>query len=291
MTEGFYTSDAVRKMVKTDISRKLRDGSLDVPTLPQVANQVLALVNRPDVTAKDLEAVISHDQKLAARLIKVANSPVYGGVAKITSIQRAVVTIGLRSLQEMVFSIAMGEKIFHSKTFAKYMEHLWHHSLAVGFIAREIARLKSLDSEYAFLCGMLHDVGKPILLNSMESLSRKKRDRFYFTNELVDEILHDFHEQVGGLVATSWRFPDLLKGAIRHHHDYGDAGAVQQMALLTHVANLFAHAFGFGSYADDYPVNLNNERPLYELNLFPDEVQNLRETLPAKVQQAIDDFK
>jgi putative nucleotidyltransferase with HDIG domain len=287
MSQSYYTSEAVHKMVKLEVSKRLRDGSLDVPTLPQVANQVLMLSSRPDVTAKDLEKVIANDQKLSARLMKVANSPVYAGTTKITSIQRAVVTIGMRSLQDLVFSIAMGDKIFKSKLFAKYMDNLWQHSLATGHIAREIAKLKGLDSEYAFLCGMLHDVGKPILLNTMEQLRRGHEDRFFFTNELVDEILHDYHEQVGGLVATSWRFPDLLKGAIRNHHEYAEAGAVQQMAHLTHVANIFAHAIGRGSYNDDEAQSPMTEKSVFDLNLFPDEVKKLMLTLPQQVDAII----
>jgi len=287
MTQSYYTTDQVRELVRKEISTALREERLDIPTIPLVANQVLLLVNRPDVTAKDLENIIKHDPKLAARVVRIANSPVFAGTVKVTTIQRAIVTIGLRSLQETVFSIVMGDKIFKSKTFAKLMTRLWEHALATAFLAREIARLKGLDSEYAFLCGILHDIGKPILLNTLEELRRKKPDRFFYSDELVDEILMDYHEAVGGLVSASWNFPDLLKGAIRHHHEYHEAGAVQSMAHLTHVADLFAHAIGRGSYNGEKGVSVMTAKPVFELNMFPNEVKELMMTAPGRVNKVI----
>lgn len=291
MTQNYYTTDQVRQLVRKEISAALRDDRLDVPTLPHVANQVLMLINRPDVTAKNLEDVIKHDQKLAARVVRVANSPVFAGTVKVTSIQRAVVTIGLRSLQEMIFSVVMGDKIFKSKTFAKLMTRLWEHSLSTGFLAKEIAKLKGLDSEYAFLCGILHDIGKPILLNTLEDLRRKNPDRYYLSDELVDEILLDYHEAVGGLVAVSWNFPDMLKGAIRHHHEYHEAGGVQQMAHLTHVADLFSHAIGRGSYYGEKGVSVMTAKPVYELNMFPEEIKELMMTAPGRVNKVITEIR
>ena len=288
--ESYLTFDQVRKAVIVYVQNKIKKGDLDIPVLPHVAQKVLNLVNNPDASVKDIQTIIEKDQHLSARLLRIANSPVYAGTVQITSIQRAVVTVGFRSLKELVFAIAMGEKVFRSKLFGEAMNRVWEHALATAVVARELAKVKGLDGEYGFMCGLLHDIGKAQLLNIMEEMNRKYKDRLYFTDPLVDEILKDFHPQVGSMMAGSWKFPAMLRGAIRYHHEYTENEKYMQMALLTNVADLFARKFGATSFANDAAINLLNEKALYDLNLYPEEIDKLIKTLPAQVRSSISQF-
>lgn len=288
MGESYAGSDSVKEMLKLKISRRVRDGELEVPVLPHVAQRTLGMIGNPNVNAKDLENLIVGDQQLTARLLKIANSPVYSGTVEIKSIQRAIVSIGLSSLRDMVFSVAMGEKIFRSKRFGPRMEKLWAHSLATGLIAREIAKIKGLDSEFAFLCGLLHDVGKPLLLETMEQIHRRFQDKVLFEDVFVDEILREFHEVVGALMARSWNFSSTLVTSIHYHHNLKDAGDFPQNAQLTQAANLFAHYLGFESYASEDPFDIKQQQVLYQLNMFPDEIKSLVHTMPKKCHALID---
>jgi len=138
---------------------------------------------------------------------------------------------------------------------------------------------------------LLHDIGKPLLLGSMEDLARRHQERIYFTDDLVDAMLKEYHATVGGLAATAWKFPENLKAAIKFHHDLAEAGDGHLFALQTQVANLFAHSFHIGSYAEDYDVDLTAEQTIYQLNLYPEEVKKLRIALPNKLRDLIKEFE
>jgi len=287
----YYTPESVKKVLKQEISRKMRADQLDLPTLPQVAMKVMGMINQSTVGARELQEAIKHDPKLSARLLKIANSPVYGGVTKITTIQRAVVAVGLNTLRDLLFSVAMGDKVFKSKRFSGLMNKFWKHSLATGYLAKKIARLKGLDSDYAFLCGLLHDIGKPILVGNLDELMRQHEDKIFVSADFIDEVLKEFHQAIGGLIASAWHFPGSLNEAIRFHHDYQYEEGIRQMALLTRVADLFAQGLGWSGYATDPEIDLSREQSLYQFNLFPDEIAALRREGPVEIETFLNSFE
>jgi len=288
--DNYLTTEDVRELVRTTISRQVRSGDLDVPMLPHVAQQVMSLTSSPSSSASDFVQIIEQDQHLATKLLKIANSPVYAGRVEVTSIQRAIVSIGMQTLRDLVFGVAMGERIFRSKLFHEPMTMIWDHSLATAYIARELATLKRSDPEYAFMCGLLHDVGKPLLLSALETIHRKYQDRVYFTKELIDEVMRDFHAQVGGLVARSWNFPEQLHAAIRYHHEFREAGDYQEMAMMMEVANLMAHYLGMASYMEEPEVDLLSEPALHKLELPADKFDALLKSSTDRVRELITSF-
>lgn len=283
--------EELRRGIREEISRRVRADDLEVPLLPHIAQEVLTLTAHANASAKDFASLIEKDQQLSGRLIKIANSPVYAGRVEVTSIQRSIVTVGMRGLRDLVLSVALGERFFRSKRFGGAMSRVWEHSVAAAHIAREIARHKRLADEDAFLCGLLHDTGKPLLLESMDKIAKRHEDPDVFTPHLVDEVLRDFHEQVGGLVARAWGFSDLLYGAIRYHHEYEAAGEARPMALLVHVANLFAHELGLGSYEEDPEADLLASPALADLQLTSADIRQLIKTLPQTTRALIAEFK
>jgi putative nucleotidyltransferase with HDIG domain len=270
----------LRQRVKDRIAARVRAGHLEVPVLPHVAARVLALTNDPNVAARDFVALIEQDQQLAARLLKIANSPVYAGPFQVSSIQRAVVVVGMNTLRDLVFSVALGEKIFRSKRFAEPMARVWQHSLATALIAQEIAKARQLNVENAFLAGLLHDIGKPLLLETLEQAAKELHALDDCTEAFIDEVLRDYHPAVGGLMAKAWRFSEPLYEAIRHHHAIAEAPNERTLVALVHVANLFAHALGIASYSLETPPDLLAEPGLRELALQDADIVALLEKLP-----------
>ena len=280
-------AEDVRKLVKENIGRRVRAGDLEVPVLPHIAQQVLSLIGDPDVSAKAMVKLIEKDQQLSARLLKVANSPVYAGPIPVTSIQRAVVTVGMRALRDLVFSIAMGERIFRSKQFLEPMRLVWEHSLAVAATAQELARIKQVNSDDAFLCGLLHDIGKSLLLETLSQISRRSNPPAHYSIPLIEEVMRDYHPTVGALMARAWNFSDLLYVAIRFHHEYDQAGAAHQMALVVHVADLFARNLGLSSYTSEPEFDLTQEPAVNDLQLNPREISSLLKYLPKTIRGLI----
>jgi putative nucleotidyltransferase with HDIG domain len=291
MTPDQDHATEVRTLVRERLVARVRSGQLEVPVMPHVAAQVLTLTNDPDVSARQFVSLLEQDQQLSARLLKIANSPVYAGPFKVGSIQRAVVVVGLNTLRDLVFSVALGEKVFRSKRFTEPMMRVWEHSLAVGHIAQELAKTKHRPVENAFIAGLLHDIGKPLVLEALDQVSRDLRAQAAVTDELIDGILRDYHVLLGGLVAKVWRFSPELFEAIRFHHDYQAAKEAPELALLTHVANLFARRIGLSSYAADPEFDLIAQPGMKAMGLTEGEIVGLLEKLPKLTHGLVDSFR
>ncbi len=243
------SADDIKKVIKLEISRRIRNDEIEVPMLPHVASQVMSLASNPNVSIKELTALVEHDQHISAKIINIANSPVYKGLHDITNLNRAILTIGLRSVTDLIFSLSVGSKIFRNKEFQERMNKLWQHSVGTAFVCQEIAKRHVKDTENAFLYGLMHDIGKTLVIDTITKLVKRAPDKLslVFINEyLLDEILDSFHCQVGGLVARKWRFPANLTSAIVFHHDPLSVDKPRPEAVLTSTANLFAHKLGLG---------------------------------------------
>jgi putative nucleotidyltransferase with HDIG domain len=282
----------LRELVKQRVSNRVRAGNLEVPVLPHIAMQVLTLTNDPSVSAADFVSLLERDQQLSARLLKIANSPVYAGRVRITSIQRAVVTVGMATLRDLVFSVAMGEQVFRSKRFKEPMERVWEHSLAVAYIAQEVARTKHRGDEHAFLAGLMHDIGKPLLIETIERLDKQLGADVPVSDDFLDEIMRDFHAPVGGLMAKAWRFSPVLFAAIRYHHRFEEAEGGEELALIVNVANDLARALGLGSYSvDDEEFEILEQPGMQAMRFTDREITSLMETLPKITRQLIASFR
>ncbi len=281
----------IREEIRLTISRRVRANQLEVPVLPHVAQQVLTLTSQPDAKIKDFVKIIEQDQQLTARLLKIANSPVYGPLTRITSIQQAVMIVGMRSLRDLVFSIALGERVFRSKLLSEPMRRVWEHSLAVAHIAKEVAQARRMDSDYAFLFGLLHDCGKPLLLETMERLCQQHQDWGRTVVALADDVMREFHEPVGGLLARAWHFNETMYAVIRFHREYTEAGKARPMALLVNVADLFARSLGLGSYAEEEPFDLEREQAIHDFQLTPSEVRSLLNALQKTTRTLVEEFR
>ncbi|MBZ0273399.1 HDOD domain-containing protein [bacterium] len=279
--------EGIRQQLRMEISRRVREGEFDVPMLPHVAAQVLQLASQPDASAAKITHIIEQDQFISGRLIYMANSPVFRGLHEVTNVKRAVIMMGLKTTTDLILSISLQSKIFRSKDFMPLMQRLWRHSLGCAFTAQEVARVSRRDSDSAFLCGLLHDIGKPLMIDTITRLLAKDRDRYFLVvgdESLVSDLLDEFHAQVGGLIARRWKFPDSLVHAIAHHHEPIREGKVDECALLTGVADLIAHRMGFG---DNPREGLLAENAwVKEMGITPEKVQELESRLP----EALDFF-
>jgi putative nucleotidyltransferase with HDIG domain len=281
----------VNQAVRTFISKKVRSDKLEVPVLPYVAQKIMTVINDPNVSVDDIGGIVHKDQQLSARMIKIANSPVYSRGFEIKSVKTAVLTIGLKAVHEIALAVAMGEKVFRSKLFGKRMIALWNHSLAVAYLSRHIAKIKNLNSGYAFLCGLMHDVGKPLILLTLEQLHKRFEGRLMLSNEMVDDLLFDFHPDVGALMGSAWKFPTILRDTIRYHHRYSEAQESQKAAHIVHVADLFAMHQGKQGYVTYEPVNPLGEKAVDEMEFTDNELRVLSQELPKKIDEVISQFQ
>jgi putative nucleotidyltransferase with HDIG domain len=194
----------------------------DLPTLPHVATKVMELLSADDSNAGDLERMISRDQAITARVLKLANSALFGRRGMISTLTRAIVLLGFKTVQSLV--IAASTETLYRTTSARFKDKLlWEHAvaaaLAAGFVAREC---RYASFEEAFTAGLLHDIGKVVLDQNLpepyqEVVELVYNDEVTFL-EAEHKILGFDHAEVGALVVKKWNLPAPLEEAVRLHH-------------------------------------------------------------------------
>ncbi len=214
---------------------RFREGHIALPLLPSVAAEVLATVDSGDCDARSLAALIQRDPSLSAHVLRVANSPRYAPEQSIVSVMQAVSRLGLRTLREIVISVAVHGAVFDVPGQGEFLSRIWRHSVATGRLAGEIARHRRKNVEAAFLCGLLHDIGKPIVLHELVRMSRAAGGRVAASQ--VEEACEALHCEVGVALVQQWSLPPFVGDAVSSHHSPADAEEHSDLVLTVALAD------------------------------------------------------
>jgi HD-like signal output (HDOD) protein len=227
----------------------------DLPPIPQTVFKAREIMGNPDSDFKELSNLFETDQAIAAKILKLANSPYYGYSGKITSIQRASVILGHKTLVELLTVIGTAG-LLGNKLEGYWLDSgaLWKHSLAVAFGSRIIANtIKPALSNDAFTSGLIHDVGKLIL-------DQHIKERWELFEEFMADSEHTFldaekkildldHAEVASEVCKKWNIPEPLTVAIRYHHHPSQSNG-SELAYIVHVADAIAMMTSLGMGID-----------------------------------------
>ncbi|ALA59634.1 HDOD domain-containing protein [Nitrospira moscoviensis] len=251
--------------------QKIEKGEVELPLLPQVASQVMALTSDPSADAAKLSSLIHQDQALAAHVLRIANSPAYMPRSPVVSLQHAVAMLGINLLSEIAFTASLKTGAFQVPGHEDEVKRLWRHSLASGAFGKEVARARRVNVESAYLCGLLHGIGKPVVLRTVATLTRDKKlpvDKPEF-----GVLIEGYHTRVGGLIADKWGLPKQVAEAIHYYADYDHAASFRQECMLTCVADRLAtHLLSPG----EMPEEQLRDHPVFaELNLYPNDIDQL----------------
>jgi putative nucleotidyltransferase with HDIG domain len=231
----------------------------EIPPMPQVAAKAVEMLNHEDVSAGELSDIISKDSALATRVLNMANSAFYRRLEEIRELRSAIVILGLRTIRGLVLGASL-KQLFKSSSLFDNM--LWQHSIAAAIAAALFAKETNChQSDEVMLAGLLHDVGKNILHNSLPKRYQGVIERCYQEgrsyHEVELEVFGFAHHQVGPILVKSWNFPMDLGKAIYYHHAMEEIGAMEEntkkLVALVHLANLFCRRLGLG-YREPNPA-------------------------------------
>lgn len=230
----------------------LRDKAGALPALPVVATELLASLDEDDIDVATLARHITSDQSLAARALRVANSPFYGMAGRVTTIQDAVVILGFRAVRSLVLSSLLVKAVDHVGGGQKNSRGFWRHAVAVALCARGLARFSGTCVDTAFTAGLLHDIGRIFLAacfpeHTRAAHLRQQEMRGAFI-QAEHEVLGLDHGVAGGVLARQWGFPSPIADAIARHHD-PDQGDAAELTDLCHGADILAHALDVDGHA------------------------------------------
>ena len=232
---------------RSDLKKLIMD-TKTLPTLPGVIQKLNSLSDNEKSSVQEMAKIVSSDQVLSARILRLANSPSYG-FYRVSTISNAMILLGVN----VVKSLALSSSIF--AIMEKESVGLWEHSLGVGVAANLIARKLALpECEEIATAGLLHDIGKVIIpLKCSEAgkdIVKLVRERNIYVLEAEREIIDTDHAEVGGWLAKSWFLPDKLSEPIAFHHDVALSETHRIKTAVVHIADALIKASGFGNSGD-----------------------------------------
>lgn len=230
-----------RSALHVRLLRLFSSPSYRPPLLPRVALEVIALSRRQDVTFDEVAAVLEHDTVLAAKVLSLAQSAAHARRASILSLRAATVRLGLKAIRDLVMEAAVGLRVFRVPGYEPAMERLSRHSTATAYLMRSVCRRTAIEGEYAFLCGLLHDVGIAACLLALSDDARSGTVPF----EAVGSVLAEAHEEASGVVTRLWGLPEEIQRVASTHHRLEACGPRAVNAALV-VAEGLAADLGAG---------------------------------------------
>jgi putative nucleotidyltransferase with HDIG domain len=233
-----------------DVIAKVRD----LPSLPVVVMELLSSLDQGDIDTKLLADKMSRDLALTAKTLRLANSSFYGMQRKVTTIQQAISVLGFNNVRALITAAAVTAsfpapalKLFDFQAF-------WRHSIAAALCAKALARHFHLSQESAFMAGLLHDLGRLVLVTGFPKQYEaaiafcNAEDCYQFEAEL--NILAVDHALVGFALTQHWKFPDVIQKAVAGHHGKGDTES-GSLAGTVHIADVIAHALDLSGNEND----------------------------------------
>ena len=259
-------------MAKLDI-QSLRDRVERIntlPTIPSVLKKLLGVIENPRISLSEISNFISNDPALATKVLKMVNSPVYGFPGRISSVSQAVILLGLNVVKGLLLGVSVFDLM------QKSMIGLWEHSIGCAVVARIIAKKKQFkEPEEVSVGGLLHDIGKVILILQFPDDYQKAMSEAEKTNKTIAEAERNFfaanHASAGAWVARKWSFPRNLTDMIECHHRPHLAKNAPFQTAVVHLSDVLLRGRGFG-FAGDNKVPAVNPATWEKLQLSKEDI-------------------
>lgn len=241
-----------------------------LPVLPDISQRVMALLRDPETSMKDVANLVRQDQVIALSIMRMANSAMYGGLTEIKDMNSACARLGMKTIANVVQTVATNNLfVTGDKRLKSFMQRIWRHSIATAHCANTIAvQMSEPRSEVLFLAGLIHDIGKVLILDIITGQYAGTISQLRVTPELFREVIDSFHPLLGLHVAQQWNLPPEF-GAIVYFHHTPSASPHEEWTPMCHtvaLANLISKVEGFGLY-EVKDVFLSSDESARYLNL------------------------
>jgi len=265
----------------------------DLPTMPAVAGQVVRAVDNPDSSIDDIRKLIEQDAAIAARILKISNSALYGFPSEIQSLAHAISLLGTMTVRNLVLAASMKETY---KRFGLMEKLLWQHSSLAGPVAAMLASWRGIDvdPDIAFTAGLMHHVGKTALANSHRSEYEKVMATVYNEGrgfvEVENEVFGFDHAQLGAAVVRRWGLPESLVTTIRMHHDTDRLPELDEddarLTALINITSLSLSKLGVGRSRPIEGLDLAAQPAWAYLGLGPEDVDPILSQCTERIKES-----
>ena len=249
-------------MPKLDIIADL-DKINDLPTLPVAAIKFNQMVAEGNASMKEISKALGQDQAIVLKILKMANSAFFGLRKKVETLQHAVVILGINTVRNAVLSLSVVDCFkAGDKGDSGEATNLWKHSLAVAVTSQYLSQQTKVSTpDDCFVGGLLHDVGKLVLLqyfpqtltNILQTMAERRQSFLMAERELTNAT----HAIIGGTLAKKWRLPEGLVGVIRNHHTMSSNASDLPRLKVVHAANVIVNGYLGDSQCHKWPLKVH----------------------------------
>lgn len=268
--------------------QKLRfkvENTHNLPTIPATLKNIINFLENPSTSINKISDFISKDPVLTMKVLKMINSPVYGFPGRISSVNQAVLLLGLNVIKGMLLGVSVFELM------QKAMVGLWEHSLGCAALSNLMAKKRGLKSpEDITIAGLLHDIGKVLLAVNIPEVYEKligATEKHGLTIlEEENAVLATNHAEVGSWIAKKWNFPKHLVDIIQLHHEPHKARTAKIECSIVHISDILVRARGFG-FAGDYSIPEASEEAWEILGFSDDDIKDLL----INIEDSLEDYE
>ena len=255
-----------------DLLQRHIEEDVELPILPEASARIMALCEDEKTDARAIEHVLERDPSLASHVLRIANSSAYAPKEPIVSLQQAVSRLGLATMRNIVLAVSLQGRVFKVPGHQARVRTIWIHCAVTAAFGCEVARKLRRNVEAAFLCGLLHDVGRPIVLQAtVEALAHRTKEALPVS--LLETAMDEFHEELAGRMVASWKLAEWTVAVVANHHHPEKAEPHEEQAHITYLADRLS------DWALDEhltPADFSLDDPAIDrLNLYPEDIEAL----------------
>lgn len=259
--------DALNNLINRD--------KIELPLLPEVAGKVVQLTQDPDSDAAELAHLIEGDVTLASHVMRIANSAAYSPNTSIVSLQQAITRLGMKLISEIALAASVNSTLFDAPEYIEHIKSILKFSLASGLWSKEVARSCRKNVEVAFIGGLLHDIGRPIVIQSVSKITKKLGCDIPLKS--VMNLEDKYQRNLGEKAVTEWKMPKAIIEVVKFFDDYSVEHDSQFQTMIAFAGKVIA-SHVVPAAQGCYCMSLEDVRahPIFaELNIYSDELDTI----------------
>ena len=218
--------------------QRLVRGEFEVPMLPEVAVRIMRIDAADAPSARRLADIITADPSLAMHVLRVAASAANRPATPIASLAHAVAWLGIPAVANIAFTLALQGRMLNVPGQHQRARRYWRHALASALWSRHLSEMLARDPGEAYLCGLLHQIGKPATLAAIHDLALRARSKL--GAEDYERLVETFHRPVGSRLIEAWRLPRIVADAAARWEAYAQAEDARQVCNIVSLAHRLA---------------------------------------------------
>ncbi len=206
------------RQIESELEAQISEGSLPLPAYPSVARLAQQVIGRGEYGLDEVAKLIASDAAIAADVVRCANSAIYRRGAPATNLTQAVTRVGARQVERLILALSLSPCAQAAGPLATLRRIIWIEGLASAALCQELARLRGLRQEEAFLLGLIHDFGKIVAFSHLEALCEKHRVDTAWPVEIWAGLVERHHVATGRSLARVWELPQVVSEVVSFHH-------------------------------------------------------------------------